>query len=139
MKKNRMLRTALLSTVFTLLTIVLMTPVASAHTAALAHRTATATSQAPHVPNVNIITSHHRSVFSPSTIHCQSSSGQACFTITNLTQKTQQVLYTGTKGQAVAALPPGSAAGFGPVNPGPSIALFRLQANPQALLTAISS
>jgi hypothetical protein len=139
MKKNCMLRTALLSTVLALLTIVLMTPVASAHAAAPAHRTATATSQVPDLPNVNIITSHHRSVFSSSTIHCKSSSGQACFTLTNLTQKTQQVLYNGTKGQAVATIPPGSVQGFGPVNPGPGTGLFRLQANPQALLTAISS
>ena len=139
MKKNRMLRTVLLSTVFALLTIVLMTPVASAHTATPSHRAAIATSQVPDIPNVNIITRNHRSVFSPSIIHCQSSSGQACFMITNLTQKTQRVLYTGTKGQAVAAIPPRSAAGFGPVNPGPGTGLFRLQANPQALLTAISS
>jgi len=139
MKKNRMLRTVLLSTVFALLTTVLMTPVASAHTAAPAHRAATATSQVPDIPNVNIITRHSRSVFSPSTIHCKSHSGQACFTLTNLTQKTQQVLYNGTEGQAVATIPPGSVEGFGPVNPGPSIGLFRLQANPQALLIAISS
>ncbi len=139
MKKNRMLRTVLLSTMFALLTIVLLTPVASAYTAAPAHRTATTTSQIPDIPNVDIITRHHRSVFSSSTIHCKSSSGQACFTLTNLTQKTQQVLYNGTKGQVVAPIPPGSGAGFGPVNPGPSIGLFRLQANPQALLTAISS
>jgi len=139
MKQNRMLPTVLLSTVFAFLTIVLLTPVASAHTAVSVQRAATATSQAPDIPNVNIITRHHRSVFSPSTIHCQSSSGLACFTLTNLTQKTQQVLYNGTKGQAVAAIPPGSATGFGPVKPGPSIGLFRLQANPQALLTAISS
>ncbi len=139
MKKNHMLRTVLLSTVFALLAIVLLTPVASAHTAVPAHRTATATSQIPDIPNVNIITRHHRSVFSPSTIHCISRSGQACFTLTNLTQKTQQVLYNGTKGQAVATIPPGSVEGFGPVTPGPSIALFRLQANSQALLTAISS
>ena len=139
MRKNRMLRTVLLSTLFALLTIILMTPVASAHTAVPAHRTATATSQVPDIPNVNIITMHHRSVFSQSAIHCKSHSGQACFTITNLMQKTQQVLYNGTKGQAVATIPPGSVAGFGPVNPGPSTGLFRLQANQQALLTAISS
>ncbi len=139
MKKNHMLRTILLSTVFALLTIVLLTPVASAHTAAPAHRAATSTGQVPDIPNVDIITRNHRSVFSTSTIHCKSQSGQACFTLTNLTQKTQQVLYNGTKGQAVATIPPGSVEGFGPVNPGPSIALFRLQANPQALLTAISS
>ena len=139
MKKNRMLRTVLLSIVFAFLAVVLMTPVASAHTAVPAHRAATATSQVPDIPNVNIITSHHRSVFSPSTIHCQSQGGQACFTLTNLTQKTQQVLYNGTKGQAVAAIPPGSVQGFGSVKPGPSTGLFRLQANPQALLTVLLS
>ena len=90
MRKNRMLRTVLLSTVFALLTIVLMTPVASAHTAALAYKTATATSQVPDIPNVNIVTRHHRSVFSPSTIHCKSRSGQACFTITNGPQQSGQ-------------------------------------------------
>ncbi len=139
MKQNRDLPTVLLSTMFAFLAVVLLTPVASAHTTVPSHRTATATSQVPDIPNVNIVTSHHRSVFSPSTIHCQSSSGQACFTLTNLTQKTQQVLYNGTKGQAVAPIPPGSATGFGPEKPGPSTGLFRLQANPQALLTAISS
>ena len=45
MKKHHMLRTVLLSTVFALLTIVLLTPAASAHTSAHAH--AAATSLAP--------------------------------------------------------------------------------------------
>ena len=52
MKKSRMLRTVLLSTVFALLTIVLMTPVASAHTAAPAHRAATATGLVPDIPKI---------------------------------------------------------------------------------------
>ncbi len=139
MKKSHLLRTVLLSTVFALLTIVLIAPVASAHTVTPAHRVATATSQVPDIPNVDIVRSHGRSVFSPSTIHCKARSGQACFTLTNLTQKTQQVLYNGTHGQAVATIPPGSGEGFSPVNLGPSIGFFRLQANPQALLTAIAS
>jgi hypothetical protein len=76
MKKNHMLRTVLLSVVFALLAIVLMTPVASAHTAAPARGVATATSQVPDIPHVNIVTQHHRSVFSSSTIHCKGRSGQ---------------------------------------------------------------
>ncbi len=138
MKKNRMLRTVLLSTVFALLTIVLMTPVASAHTAAPAHRAVTATSQVPDIPNVDIVTRHGRSVFSPSTIHCQGrGSKQACFTITNLTGKSQIVLFNGLNGETSATIPSGFVESFVTLRPG--LDLFRLQANPQALLTVLLS
>ncbi len=61
MKKHHMLRTVLLSAVFALLTIVLLTPAASAHTSAHAH--AAATSLAPaSVPNVNIVIGHGKAV-----------------------------------------------------------------------------
>ncbi len=138
MKKNHMLRTILLSTVFALLTIVLMTPVASAHAAVPAHRAATATSQVPDVPNVDIITRHGRSVFSSSTIHCKGrSSKQACFTITNLTGKSQIVLFNGLNGETSATIPSGFVESFVTLRPG--LDLFRLQANPQALLTVLLS
>ena len=138
MKKNHMLRTILLSTVFALLTIVLLTPVASAHTAAPAHRAVTATGQVPDIPNVNIITRNHRSVFSTSTIHCKGRGSKlACFTITNLTGKSQIVLYPGPNGETSATIPSGFVESFAVLRLG--LGLFRLQANPQALLTAISS
>ena len=108
MKKNHMLRTILLSTVFALQAIVLMTPVASAHTAVPAHRAANVTRQVPDIPNVNIVREHGRSVFSPSTIHCKAHGlNKPCFTLTNTTDKDQQVLYKGPHGEAVATIPPG--------------------------------
>ncbi len=62
MKKHHLLRTVLLSAVFALLTLVLLTPAASAHTAAPAH--AAATSLAPaSVPDVNIVIRHGKAVF----------------------------------------------------------------------------
>jgi len=138
MKKNRMLRTVLLSTVFALLTIVLMTPVASAHMAAPAHRAATATSQVPDVPNVNIVTKNGRSVFSSSTIHCKGrGSKQACFTITNLTGKSQIVLFNGSNGETSVTIPSGFVESIAAVRLG--LGLFRLHANAQALLIVISS
>jgi hypothetical protein len=138
MKKNRMLRTILLSTVFALLTIVLMTPVVSADTATSAHRAAAATSQVPaSVPNVNIVTRHGRSVFSSSTIHCKSRSGQACFTLTNLTGKSQIVLFNGLNGETSATIPSGFVESFVTLRPG--LDLVRLQANPQALLAVLLS
>jgi hypothetical protein len=140
MKKNRMLRTVLLSTVFALLTIVLMTPVASAHTAAPAHRAATATSQVLDIPNVNIVREHGKSVFSPSTIHCKAhglSPNKPCFTITNTTDKDQQVLYNGPHGQAVATIPPGGVDEASVLHAG--VGFDRLHANPQALLTVLAS
>jgi len=141
MKKNRMLRNVLLSTVFALLTIVLLTPVASANTAVPAHRAATVTSQVPDIPNVNIVREHGRSVFSPSTIHCKahglSPNEQPCFTITNTTDKDQQVLYNGSHGQAVLTIPPGGGGNFWVAHAG--VAFNRLHANPQALLIVIAS
>ena len=135
MKKNRVLRTVLLSTVFALLAVVLLTPVASAHTAAPAHRAATATSQVPDIPNVNIITRHHRSVFSATTVHCKARGLQnACFTATNLTHKAQGVIW---HGKVIATIPPGAVAGL--ATSGPNVTSFTLLANSQAVLIAIAS
>ncbi len=135
MKKNRMLRTILLSTVFALLTIVLLTPVASAHTAVPAHRAATATSQVPDIPNVNIITSHHRSVFSQDTVDCHIQGEQPCLTITNLTHKPQVLL---NLGNTVVTLQPGQAVLLH-VTAGPATYPVSLKANPQAILNVIAS
>jgi hypothetical protein len=135
MKKNRMLRTVLLSTVFALLTIVLITPVASAHTAVPAHRAATMTSQVPDIPNVNIITRHGRSVFSATTVHCKARGLQnVCFNVTNLTHKTQRVIWLR---KVLATIPPGAVAGL--ATSGPNATSFTLQANSQAVLIAIAS
>ena len=147
MKKSHMLRTVLLSTVFALLTIVLMAPVASAHMAAPAHRAATATSQVPDIPNVNIVTQHHRSVFSSSTIHCKGrrgqvgftitngpqQSGQAGFTITNTTDKDQQI---GVQGHNTLILGPGVEVRL---IVAPGVYMYSLKSNPHAHLTIIAS
>ena len=138
MKKNHMLRTVLLSTVFAILAIVLMTPVASAHTAAPAHGAAAATSKVPDVPNVNIVTKNGRSVFSSSTIHCKGRGSKlACFTLTNLTGKSQIVLYPGPNGETSVTIPSGFVESFAVLHLG--LGLFRLHANAQALLIVISS
>ncbi len=135
MHKCHMLRTVLLSTVFALLTIVLMTPVASAYTATSAHGDATATGQIPAVPNVNIVTKHHKSEFSPTTVHCKAGgSNTPAFTITNTTDKDQQVIF---KGRVLATLQPGGTGMFTVSNPG--IAFASLHANPQAVLIVIAS
>ena len=133
MKKSHMLRTVLLSTVFALLTIVLMAPVASAHMAAPAHRAATATSQVPDIPNVNIVTQHHRSVFSSSTIHCKGRSGQVGFTITNTTDKDQQI---GVQGHNTLILGPGVEVRL---IVAPGVYIYSLKSNPHAHLTIIAS
>ncbi len=150
MKKSHMLRTVLLGTVFALLTIVLMAPVASAHMAAPAHRAATATSQVPDVPNVNIATQHHRSVFSSSTIHCKGrsgqvgftitnttnvpqQSGQAGFTITNTTDKDQQI---GVQGHNTLILGPGVEVRL---IVAPGVYMYSLKSNAHAHLTIIAS
>ncbi len=137
MHKHRLLRTVLLSTVFALLAIVLMTPVASAHTAAPAHGAATATSQIPAVPNVNIDTQHHRSVFSATTVHCKArglSADKPCFTLTNTTDKDQLVLF---KGRVIVTIPSGGVANISVSNAG--VGFVSLHANPQAVLTVIAS
>jgi len=89
MKKSHMFRTVLLSTVFALLAVFLMTPAASAHTAAPAHRAATSQISTDS-PEVNIVIKHGKAVFSPSTIHCK-----ACILIdiTNLTNVNQEILF----------------------------------------------
>ena len=145
MKKNHELRTVLLSTVFALLTVVLIAPVASAHTAAPAHRAATATSQIPDIPNVNIVTQHHRSVFSASTIHCKgrkglvgfsisnTTSGQVGFTITNTTDKDQQI---GVQGHNTVIIGPGVEV---MLIVAPGVYIYSLKANRQAHLTIIAS
>ncbi len=110
MKKHHMLRTVLLSTVFALLTLVLLTPAASAHTSAPAH--AAATSLAPaSVPNVNIVIRHGKAVFSPTLVRCKAGGHKKdCFTITNLTDTSQKVLFGR---QTLATIPPGFVARMG--------------------------
>ena len=137
MKKNSMFRTALLSTVFALLAIVLMTPVARAHTAAPAQQAAAATSQIPAIPNVNIVRRHGRSVFSATTVHCKArglSTDKPCFTITNTTDKDQQVIF---KGRVIITIPPGAVANISVSNAG--LGFVGLDANPHAILLLIAS
>ncbi len=133
MKMNHMLRTIVLSTVFTLLAVFLMTPVASAHIAAPAYGAATATSQVPDASNVDIITVNHRSEYSEGTVGCGYQSGQPCIQITNRTNKTQVVI----NGAPIATLQPGQSVGIIPVGPGTYP--FTLDANDQAMLTMIVS
>ena len=134
MNKNHILRTILLSTVFALLAVVLLASTASAHTATSAQRAAT--SQVPAaLPNVKIVREGGRSVFSATTVHCKARGLQnACFTLTNLTHKTQQVIW---KGKVLATILPGASAGLG--TSGPNMTFFTLHANPQAILIAIAS
>jgi hypothetical protein len=135
MKKNRMLPTILLSSVLALLAVVLMTPVASAHTAAAIHRAVTATSQIPDIPNVNIITRHHRSVFSQDAVDCHIQGEQPCLTITNLTHKPQVLL---NLGDTVVTLQPGQVT-FIHAIAGPGTYPVSLKANPQAILNVLAS
>ena len=135
MHKCHLLRTVLLSTVFTLLAVFLMTPVASAHTATSAQRAATATSQIPAIPNVNIITLHHRSVFSQGTVDCHIQGHQPCLTITNLTHKPQVLL---NLADTVVTLQPGQAVLLH-VTAGPATYPVSLKANPQAILNVLAS
>jgi len=135
MHKYHLLRTVHLSTVFALLAVFLMTPVASAHTATSAQQAATATSQIPAIPNVNIITLHHRSVFSQGTVHCHIQGHQPCLTITNLTHK-PQVLFN--LGSIVGTLQPGQAT-FIRVTAGPGTYPVTLKSNPDETLHVIAS
>ncbi len=135
MHKYHMLRTVLLSTVFALLTIVLMTPVASAYTATSAHGDATATGQIPAVPNVNIVINHGKAVFSPSTIHCKARGlKKACINVTNLTSVTQKTLF---RGKTLGTIPP-YVINFISAS-GPGVYFVGLKSNPQAVLTLIAS
>ena len=137
MHKYHMLQTVLLSTVFALLAIVLMTPVASAHTTAPAHGTATAAGQIPDVPNVNIVTQHHKSEFSPTTVQCKArglSADKPCFTVTNTTDKDQQVIYNG---RVIVTIPSGGSANISVLHAG--VAFVSLHANSQAVLNILAS
>ena len=133
MKKNYMLRTVLLSAVFALLAIVLMTPIASAHTAAPAH--GAATSQVPaSVPNVNIVTMHGKAVFSPTVVHCNAHDlTNPCFTLTNTTNVPQQLVFHGHNS---LILGPGVYMTFGF---GLGVFSLGLKSNPPAHLTVLSS
>src|SRR5579863_2852125 len=107
MNKNRTLRTVVLSVfsvALTILALVLMTPVASAHTTASGYRIVTATSDIPAVPNVNIIKKNGKSNFSESEVDCLFQSGQPCASITNLTFKDQEI---DNLGHTVGTLHPG--------------------------------
>jgi hypothetical protein len=137
MKKHHILRTILFSTVFALLALVLLTPVARAHTAASIQRAATATSQIPAIPNVNIVRKHGRSVFSVTTVHCKArglSTDKPCFTITNTTDKDQQVIF---KGRVIITIPPGAVANMSISSAG--LGFVGLHANPHAILLVIAS
>ncbi|HET8853414.1 MAG TPA: hypothetical protein VFN02_12890 [Ktedonobacteraceae bacterium] len=130
MKKHHMLRTVLLSTVFALLTIVLLTPAASAHATVPAH--VAATCQVPTVvPCVNIVIKHGKAVFSPTVVHCK-----ACIfiAITNLTNVTQKVLFGG---KMFIAIPPGFVTFINPSELGTHF--VGLKSNPHARLTVLSS
>ncbi len=131
MKKHHMLRTVLLSTVFALLTIVLLTPAASAHTAIPVHRAATATSQIPDIPNVNIVIRHGKAVFSPTVVHCKAN--DLCFTLTNTTNVSQQLVI---QGHPSGILGPGV---YIKLIVGPGVPSLSLKSNPHAHLTVISS
>jgi hypothetical protein len=89
MKKSHLFRTVLLSTVFALLAVFLMTPAASAQTTTSA-RGAAISQISTDFPEVNIVIKHGKAVFSPSTIHCK-----ACFLIiiTNSTNVDQELLF----------------------------------------------
>ena len=129
MKKNHVLRTVLLSSVFALLAVFLLTPIVSAH------RATTVISQVPDIPTVAIITRHHRSMFSQSTVNCQIQAGQPCLIITNMTRKIQVVL---NLGHTLGTLQPGQSALIS-VSAGPGIYPMSLKANSQAILDVIAS
>jgi len=131
MKKHHMLRTVLLSTVFALLTIVLLTPAASAHTAAPAHAAATPTSLVPDIPNVNIVIRHGKAVFSPTVVHCKAN--DLCFTLTNTTNEPQQLI---TQGHPSPILGPGV---YIKLIVEPGVLSLSLKSNTHAHLTVISS
>ena len=134
MNKNHILRTFLLSTVFALLAVVFLTSTVSAHATVPAQ--GAATSQIPAaVPNVNIVIRHGKAVFSLTELHCKAHGPKKpCFTITNLTNATQQILFTGASGMTSTSLAPASVTNFAPLNP-PGVGFFRLKSNPQAFLT----
>ena len=135
MHKHHLLRTVLLSTMFALLAVFLIAPVTSAHTASSAQRAATATSQIPAMPNVNIITFHHRSVFSQGTVHCHIQSNRLCITLTNLTNKPQALL---NQGSTVGTVQPGQTVNLR-ANTGPGSYLVTLKSNPDETLHIIAS
>ncbi len=135
MHKHHLLRTVLLSTMFALLAVFLIAPVTSAHTATSAQRAATATGQIPALQNVNIITFHHRSVFSQGTVHCHIQGHQPCLTITNLTNKPQVLFNLGTM---VVTLQPRQAT-FIHVTAGPGTYPVTLKANPDETLHVVAS
>ncbi len=134
MKKNPMLRTILLSTVFALLAVVLLAPTASAHATVPAH--GAVTSQVPDIPNVDIVTRHGKAVFSPTIVRCKAGGHKKdCFTITNLTETSQKVLF---ERQTIATIPPGFVARMGVGISGIGFVL-NLKSNPHARLTVLSS
>ncbi len=135
MKKNPMLRTILLSTVFALLAVVLLAPTASAHATVPAH--GAAASQVPaDVSTVNIVIKHGKAVFSPTVVHCTN----PCFIgFTNLTNVTQEVLFGG---KVLIAILPGDLVLFPSsyINAsGPGTHFVGLKSNPHARLTVLSS
>ena len=135
MKKNRVLRTVFLSAALAILALVLTTPVASAHTSAPAYRIVFATSEIPAIPNANIITKHHKSVFSTDEVDCHFQSGKACASITNLTSKDQEI---DNLGHEVVVLQPGQV-GLISVSTGPGTYPLNLATNNQATLDVVVS
>ncbi len=134
MNKNHIVRNTLLSIVFALFTIVLLVPVASAHTTPSTHQTANSLASA-NLPNVNIVTVNGSAVFSSPTVHCKAQGLQTpCFTVSNTTNVAQQLLF---KGSVLLTIPSGY---IGNISlSGAGVAFFRLQSNPQTQLTAIAS
>ncbi len=134
MKKNSMLQTVLLSTVFAFLSVFILAPIASAHTATPAHR-ATISQVAASFPNVNIVIRHGKAVFSSTTVHCKARGlKKTCFTLSNLTNRTQKALFRGT---TLIVIPPGRVASIRVSSPG--MAFIGLKSNPQAILTIMAS
>ena len=135
MKKNHMLRTVFLSAVLALLAIVLMTPVASAHTATSARGAAAATDQIPaSTQNVNIVIRHGKAVYSPTVVHCNAQDlTNPCFTLTNTTNVSQQLVI---QGHPSLILRPGVYVKF---FVGQGVVIYNLKSNPHAHLAAISS
>jgi len=135
MKKNHMLRTLILSSVLAILAIMLMTPIASAHTSISTSRVVTATSEIPAIPNVNIVVRNHRYAFSQSALQCKIQRSGLCLRITNLTNKVQEV---DNLGHFVVVLQPGRV-GLISVSTGPGTYPLNLATNNQATLDVVVS
>jgi methionine-rich copper-binding protein CopC len=127
MKKNHMLRNIFLSSVLAMLAIMLMTPLASAHTSTSSERAVAASNQIAAVQNVNIVAKNNRDVFSQSTVQYQIEKSKLCVQITNLTNQVQVVE---NLGHTVVVLQPGQV-GLISVTSGPGTYPLSLAMNSQ--------